>query len=566
MKKIIIYQVLPRLFGNTNTNRVKNGTIKENGCGKFNDFTTKALQEIKALGISHIWYTGIIEHATATDYREFNIPVDYPDVIKGKAGSPYAVKDYYDVCPDLAVDVNKRMAEFEGLIERTHEEDMKVIIDFIPNHLARHYVSDVKPNTIEDFGESDDTSTAFSAQNNFYYIPGEKFSSPVISSGYNNYNENPAKVTGNDCLTSKPAIHDWYETVKLNYGINIFNGRGKHFTPIPDTWNKMLDILLYWAAKGIDGFRCDMAEMVPVEFWGWVTQKVKSKFPDVIFIGEVYNPELYRQYIELGGFNYLYDKVGIYDTLKCVTQRHKACKAISKVWEKINGIQNRMLFFLENHDEQRIASPFFAKDPFKAIPAMIISGTLYNNPLMIYFGQELGEPGMDEEGFSGKDGRTTIFDYWGIDLYQKWVNNGQFNADNLPPEALELRNRYQLLLNIFAKNEIINHGCFYDLMWANDDNPKFDSFKLYAFARYYEKKVLIIVVNFSNEDTDCRIKIPSHAYQTMGLEKISFFKGRNLLNTQQKISFPKEVAVTNGVGMQIGAHSGNIFELSYHIS
>ncbi len=562
MEKTIIYQVLPRLFGNKNTNRIQNGTLSENGCGKFNDFTPKALQEIKALGTTHIWYTGIIEHATTTDYSTFGIPVDSPDVVKGKAGSPYAIKDYYDVCPDLAEDVNNRIAEFESLVQRTHQEKLKVIIDFIPNHLARHYVSDVKPYNVKDFGEDDDTSKGFSQQNNFYYIQNKKFTGPIENQNNLKWNESPAKVTGNDCLTASPSINDWYETVKLNYGINLFNTRSKHFKPIPDTWKKMLDILLYWSAKNIDGFRCDMAEMVPVEFWSWVIPKVKVQYPQVLFIGEVYNPKLYRLYIK-AGFNYLYDKVGMYDTLKYISQGHKSCKAITKAWENIHGIQNQMLFFLENHDEQRIASPYFIENPIKAIPPMIISGAMYKNPLMIYYGQELGEPGMDEEGFSGKNGRTTIFDYWSMDLYQKWVNDGSFNTDQLPQKAKELRNWYQQFLNLISKNEIFNQGHFYDLMWANDNNPRFNSFKTFAFVRYLNKKVLIVVVNFNDEKSECRVKIPAHAFVTLGLENISYFSGHNLLKPEQKISFPKDVAITNGIGMSIEPCTGNIFQLEF---
>ncbi len=559
MQKIIIYQVLTRLFGNRYTNNRKDGSIDENGCGKMNDFTPHALKSIREMGISHIWYTGIIEHATTTDYSKYNITKDFPEVIKGKAGSPYAIKDYYDVCPDLAVQVENRMTEFEELVKRTHDEDMKVIIDFIPNHLARHYVSDNKPNGIKDFGQDDDQNQRFANHNNFYYLPGETFDGPVTARESAHLIESPAKVTGNDCITSKPGINDWYETVKLNYGIDIFNQRSKHFDPIPDTWQKMLDILLFWADKEVDGFRCDMAEMVPVEFWHWAIPKVKEIHPHIIFIAEVYQPDLYRQYITFGGFDFLYDKVGMYDTLKAIVQGHEHPKAITRAWEVLNGIHQHMLFFLENHDEQRIASPFFAGDAAKAIPAMIISGTLYSNPLLVYFGQELGEPGMDEEGFSGQDGRTTIFDYWGIKRYQEWFNNGLCNGEKLSKDTAELRNWHKKLLCILQTNEIIKMGKFYDLMWANDNNPNFDNKKLYTFLRYYQQKTLIVVVNFSNEEIKCRIKIPAHAFVTIGVERSKFFKGKDLLNNNNKISFPQEVANTNGFGVKIPPYSGRIY-------
>ncbi|MCW3805901.1 alpha-amylase family glycosyl hydrolase [Plebeiibacterium marinum] len=560
MQKIVIYQIFTRLFGNNNTSKIKNGTIEQNGCGKMNSFTPKALHEIKNMGITHVWYTGIIEHATTTDYSSLGISKDYPEVIKGKAGSPYAIKDYYDVCPDLATNVTERMNEFEGLVSRSHDAGLKVIIDFVPNHLARHYISDNKPQGINDFGENDDTSVNFSASNNFYYLPDETFDGPITPKNADRLIEKPAKVTGNDCLSSKPGINDWYETIKLNYGINIFDG-SKHFDPIPDTWQKMYDVLLFWADKKIDGFRCDMAEMVPVEFWHWVIPKIKEKYPKVIFIAEVYNPDLYRQYITYGGFDFLYDKVGMYDTLKDIIQGHKQPNAITKAWDVLNGIHQHMLFFLENHDEQRIASPYFAGNPHKAIPALIISGLMYSNPLMIYFGQELGEPGMEEEGFSGKDGRTTIFDYWSIDLIEKWINNGSFDNAMLPEDNADLQKWYKKFLNILHDYEEIKEGKFYDLMWANEDNPYFDSSKLYAFLRYHEGNILLVVVNFSPEKIKCRIKIPAHAFFTIGVESNKFFKGVDILTQKNKVSFPQEVAITNGLGVKVAPYSGRVYEL-----
>jgi glycosidase len=107
-RKIIIYQVMTRLFGNTTTLNKTFGTRSENGVGKFNDITDEALAGIRELGVSHVWYTGVIEHATQSDYSKNGITLDDADVVKGLAGSPYAIKDYYDVDPDLAVDVSNR--------------------------------------------------------------------------------------------------------------------------------------------------------------------------------------------------------------------------------------------------------------------------------------------------------------------------------------------------------------------------------------------------------------------------------------------------------------------------
>ena len=240
MKKIIIYQVLPRLFGNDNRTHQPNGTIQTNGCGKMNDFTPRALEQIKALGATHIWYTGIIEHATKTDNSHYGIPGDAPAVVKGCAGSPYAIKDYYDIDPDIATSIPARMKEFEDLLSRTHKAGMDVIIDFVPNHVSRLYHSDARPDGVTDLGQDDDTTQAFSPQNNFYYMPNETFGIEGVD--LQGYYEHPAKATGNNQFTAHPNRNDWYETVKLNYGVDYTGGTGMHFNPIPRTWKQMLHI------------------------------------------------------------------------------------------------------------------------------------------------------------------------------------------------------------------------------------------------------------------------------------------------------------------------------------
>lgn len=533
MSKFSIYQVFPRHFGNTNTTNKHNGTIVENGCGKFNSFTSKALQEIKSLGITHVWYTGIIEHATQTDYSAFGIRKDHPGVVKGKAGSAYAIKDYYDVDPDLAEDVKNRMTEFENLVKRTHKADMKVIIDFVPNHVAREYHSDAKPAGVIDLGENDHSEWAFSPLNNFYYIPNQPFNPQFDAKGYIEF---PAKATGNDQFTSSPTQNDWYETVKLNYGINYVEGHQKQFQPIPDTWYKMRDILLFWASKNIDGFRCDMAEMVPVEFWGWAVSQVKLKYPKIIFIAEVYQPSEYRNYLCNGKFDYLYDKVGLYETLRNITSRNFPARDITSSWQSLGGIENQMLNFLENHDEQRIGSGFFCGNGMSAQPAMIVSATLTQAPVMIYSGQELGELGMDSEGFSGTDGRTSIFDYWGVKSIQAWNNEGKFNNDKLTQDQKDLRAFYQKLLNITLKEKAITNGLMYDLEFANFDNPKFNSHKQYAYFRKFEDELLLIVLNFDDKHLDTEVRLPYEAFQYLELKENQNYRVVNLLD--ESLKFP----------------------------
>ena len=531
MSKISIYQVLPRLFGNEITTNKQNGTIQENGCGKFNSFTPKALKEIKSLGITHVWYTGVIEHATQTDYSAFGIRKDHQGVVKGKAGSAYAIKDYYDVDPDLAENVETRMTEFEALVERTHKAGMKVIIDFVPNHVARQYHSDAKPKGVTDLGENDHSEWAFSPLNNFYYITNQPFNPSFSVQGYIEF---PAKATGNDQFTASPTQNDWYETVKLNYGVNYVEGGQKQFDPIPDTWFKMRDILLFWASKKIDGFRCDMAEMVPVEFWGWAIAQVKLQYPAILFIAEVYNPAEYRNYICNGKFDYLYDKVGMYDMLRNVTSRNFPVREITNTWQSLGGIENQMLNFLENHDEQRIGSGFFSGNGLYAQPAMIVAATLTQAPVMIYFGQELGEQGMESEGFSGMDGRTTIFDYWGLKSIQAWLNGGKFDGAKLSKDQKELRAFYQKLLNITISEKAISDGLMYDLVFANFENNKFNTHEQYAYFRKFEDELLLIVLNFDDKPLDTEVIVPFEAFQYLELKEGQTYNIVNLLDESDK--------------------------------
>lgn len=558
--KMVIYQVFPRWFGNLKSSLVKNGSIADNGVGKFSAFTSVALNKIKELGITHIWYTGVIEHATTTDYTAYQIRKDHAAVVKGHAGSPYAIKDYYDIDPDLADNVTKRMNEFEDLVKRTHDSGLKVLIDFVPNHVARQYYSDARMSYVEDLGQHDNTSKAFDPNNNFYYIPGNPLQLHFGAQEEDfEYSEFPAKATGNDHFDPCPGKNDWYETVKLNYGIDYVNGHTRHFDPIPDTWTKMLDILLFWAGKGVDGFRCDMAEMVPVEFWNWVIPKVKQMH-DVCFIAEVYNPAEYRNYIFQGHFDYLYDKVGLYDTLRAIMCNQAPASTISACWQSLEGIQHNMLNFLENHDEQRIASLFFANDPRPGIPGMIVAATMNSNPVMIYSGQELGEPGMDEEGFSGLDGRTTIFDYWSLASLRNWINDGAFDGGKLTPEQRTLRETYKKLLNIAKKEPLIIEGAFYDLMYANQGNPYFNPHRQYVFLRKWKNEVLLVVVNFDKAEQAVRIKIPAEAFTALGFDDNKAAMLTELLTGETNISTLTEACPYQVV---IPAYSGKLLKFTY---
>ena len=545
--KTIVYQVFTRLYGNRNTTRKENGTIADNGCGKMADFTPAVLKGIAKMGISHVWYTGVIRHATQTDYSQYGIPRQHPAVVKGKAGSPYAIADYYDIDPDLAVDVKLRMQEFEQLVQRTHDAGLKVIIDFVPNHVARQYKSVCKPRGVKDLGETDNAMMGFDPQNNFYYCPGQRFMPyfDLYGGEPEPYLEEPAKATGNDHFDNAPGQNDWYETVKLNYGVDYYAGRVGHFDPMPDTWKKMTDILLFWAKKGVDGFRCDMAEMVPAEFWAYATKVVKSKYKQLVFIGEVYNPGEYRHYLA-SGFDWLYDKVGMYDTMRAVICHHAPTSAISHAWQATDDIRDHMLYFLENHDEQRVASDFFAADGRKGVPGMIASLLMQQNPFMLYAGEEYGERGMDREGFSGNDGRTTIFDYWSVDTLCRAAQK-KLTADE---EALfDIHQKTMLLAR---QEKAVTDGVFFDLMYVNGHLER-----QYAFLRYAGGELLLVVTNFEDRDVVTDVNIPAHAFDYLGIKEKKVI-GTDLL-TKEKLAM--SLRKDGSVRMEIKARSGRVWKI-----
>lgn len=551
-EKLVVYQVFTRLFGNTNTTNKPWGTLEENGVGKFNDFTNKALQELRDLGTTHIWYTGVPHHATITDYTKFGIETDDPDVVKGRAGSPYAVKDYYSVNPDLAVNPSKRMEEFEALIERTHKNGMKVIIDIVPNHVARNYKSLGKPEGVEDFGVSDDTSVEYARNNNFYYIPNEEFAVPEALNGYkplggeqhatadNKFEEKPAKWTGNGSRKAQPHFHDWYETVKINYGVrpdgthdfeNLPAGYDKksakeHFDfwkgkDVPNSWVKFKDIALFWLDKGVDGFRFDMAEMVPVEFWSYMNSAIKSKNAEAVIVAEVYQPHLYRDYIHKGKMDYLYDKVQLYDTLKNIMQGKGSTDNLPKIQSDLADIEHHMLHFLENHDEQRIASPDFAGKAEIAKPAMVVSTCLSTAPTMVYFGQEVGEPGAEEPGF-GDPTRTSIFDYIGVPHHQRWMNGGKFDGALLTDSEKQLRDFYKRLLNLSTANSAFV-GEYAGLHTYNSNKTEGYTDRVFAFIRHSGAEKVLVVVNFDTEKSaDFMLEVPKDLAEKLKLTQSEY--------------------------------------------
>ncbi|MEZ9597429.1 alpha-amylase family protein [Vibrio sp. 10N.286.46.A8] len=567
-KKHSIYQVFTRLFGNQNTQNTPWGTIEQNGVGKFSDFTNKALTEIRELGITHIWYTGVPHHAVINDYKHISISDDHPSVVKGRAGSPYAVKDYYSVNPDLADNPAQRLQEFEALIKRSHENGLKVIIDIVPNHIARNYQGLNNPEGVRDFGDQDDTTVEYHRNNNFYYIPDSTFELPEIEPAFiplggeqhpnlaSPFIESPAKWTGNGSRLSKPNFDDWYETVKINYGVRPDGSKDfpelpddyamrdhlahYHFwqqVDVPDSWVKFRDIALYWLEKGVDGFRYDMAEMVPVEFWSYLNSSIKVKNQDAFLMAEVYQPDLYRDYIRLGKMDYLYDKVDLYDGLKAIMQGKASTAIIPEIQHQMMDIEHHMMHFLDNHDEQRVASPEFVGNPHIAKPAMLVSALLSSSPTMIYFGQEVGEPGAENAGF-GQPSRTSIFDYIGVPQHQKWMNGGKFDGGQLNDDEKQLRLFYQQVMT-FSLNHSSMTGAYQDL---HQSNQLSDS--VYAFLRFDSQELVIAAANFSQSKTDhIQLKVTAEVIQKLGIADGSYTLQEHIEGVQQQALY-----VENGVG------------------
>lgn len=500
MSKMIVYQMLPRLWGNQVKEPVRNGTLARNGCGKFSAIDSPTLTWLKDnLHVTHIWYTGIIRHATTESFP--GLKASGQAVVKGKAGSPYAVTDYFDVNPYLADNPDDRMAEFESLLNRTHASDLKAVIDFIPNHVSRDYgkVGMSRKAISGDLGSEDDPSYHWKPANDFYYYPGE----PLTLPNGGRYYENPAKASGN-CFSPSPVVNDWYETIRLNYC--------DFHTP---TWDRMLEIVRYWCRKGVDGFRCDMVEMVPWQFMKWLIAAIKTEFPDVIFIAEVYQKDLYRLYIEEVGFDYLYDKSGLYDSLRAIAEHHGTARSITWNWQFLSDLQPRMLNFIENHDEVRFASDFFGGDPSKAASLLCAGALLNDSPYMIYFGQEIGERGMEAEGFSGLDGRTTIFDWWSVGSLGRLFGHIHGNSEITENEKTTL-SMYREILSLAASH--FGEKTF-DLCYFNSRNDGFDPDKHFAFLRGGSGKATLFVCNYSEEDATVTVCVPTEALDFMGYKK-----------------------------------------------
>ena len=525
MEKSIIYQIFPRYWGDRAGKQKKGGTLDENGCGKFSNIDRESLDYFKSLGVTHLWLTGIVRHATGESTG--GCTASSPDWVKGRAGSPYAITDYYDVNPYLADKPERRMEEFKELLKRVHNAGLKVIIDFVPNHVARDYTSFTAlhpaPTGMPSLGSDDDKSVHWREENDFFYYPGTELKLPVKSQ---TYKELPALASGN-AYTAEPAVNDWYDTVKINY-CDTHTG----------TWDKMLDIVRFWAGMGVDGFRCDMVELVPADFFTWLIREIHKQYPEIVFIAEVYQKELYSKYIREVGFDLLYDKSGMYDTIRAIVQKNtddsgvpveawQSTRKITWNWQSLGDLQPYMLNFLENHDEQRFASDFFGKDAGNVFAALYASLYFNRASFMIYSGQEVGERGMYQEGFSGKDGRSTIFDWYTSDKVRKLWRYIHGDMKALDRKDVALLERYRSALTQATGNRAVISGSTYDLCYCNLSSDGFCVDRNFAFLRDCGDDTVLVACNFSNVDAEMELSIPEHAFQWLELNETETLNHNN---------------------------------------
>ena len=584
----VVYQLVVRYFGNIDGTNKTNGTLAENGVGKFAHVNDRALNSLDELGATHIWLTGVLQQATATDYSKIDHPPDDPDVLKGRAGSFFAVEDYFDVSPDYALDPEDRMEEFEALVERIHDHDMKVMIDLVPNHVARTYHSDIKPEL--DIGRDDDTSTFFDPQNNFFYLVDPEGQSlelpnppnwerPLGADGTIEREDNDGmpegdvpKVTGNNRATPSPSTSDWYETVKLNYGYNFETGESS-YDPVPDTWKKMNRVIAYWQNKGVDGFRADFAHLVPVEAWSYLIERAERRDEDVYFLAEAYSsprapPGFSLPNLVQVGFDAVYDDA-TYDRLKEVFCCGKWANDLPEVLPD-DFMFDKFLRYAENHDERRVASPINEGEPsesgFGSMEAgRAAAGTLFllgSGPVLLFNGQTVGEPGEGKEGFDGDDGRTTIFDYWTMPQMAKWVNDHQYDGGQLGPEQRELRQWYAELVGV-AQRPGFASGEIYMLQNHNRQKDGYTGGEhVLSFLRYdVERDVTwLVIANYDDNSHTPIVGIPEEALQFANLDQHETLVGDPVISEADRLQMSSEAA-PDGMRIPLPGHGLRVFRL-----
>ena len=517
--------MLPRLFLNRNSTRIQNGSLAENGSGQLEDLSLAILKEIKQLGFDTLWLTGLLDHATGADFASEGKPASHPDVLKGVAGSPYAIRDARDMAPYLFADYGRRWQTLDKVVQDLKAAGMKLLIDFVPNHTAREYM----PSDAGQHPAQVDDTTKFFDRDNFYYYVGDAFVGPLVVAD-RPYEERPAKATGNDVYSPAPSAYDWYETVKINYGVDPRTNEG-HFGPNrtkPRTWTHMRDNVLFWAEKGIDGMRCDMVDMVPVAFWKWVIAEVRAEYPDFVFVGESYEEMRYGSFVE-AGFDYLYDKVGMYDAVRNWMEGHGEVGRIGQTIWRNRQYADKLLRFAENHDEQRLASKQVLGSYEKGMAVLGAVALAGQGATMVYMGEELGEAGDEVEGFSGADGKTTIFDFWGIES----LRLAYLGLENGGGNEREYEQEFEHRKKIMAR--LMGYACIGNADWelfnlqgyqtGGYGEASYDD--AMAFARFDVKDVkeakdggksseLVVILVTRRTNVAAEVNLPADLFEAMG--------------------------------------------------
>ncbi len=540
--RLRIYQLFVRLFANTATETRPNGTMAGNGCGKFEGITTAVLDSLRELGVTHLWLTGILQHATATEHP--GLPADDRDLLKGIAGSPYAVRDPFDLCPDLATTAEARWPEFRALLARAHAAGLKVLIDLVPNHLARSTTSRLFPE--RSFGLEDDRSRFFDPQNHFFYLQPDGSGPPLRlptagqpgCDGLYEGERQWGRATGNNVASWQPQAHDWYETIKLNYGYDFTTGAACYPNaiepehPVPRTWEWLDDLIAHWQGEGVDGFRCDMAHLIPPEFWHWVIARARERQPEVVFVAEAYEddpaavrsrhpivamlPEPVTTALLDAGFDAVYEGQ-VRKLLKAMAEGKWANDLDALLEAPLTAL--RALRYAENHDEVRLAAAWGGMEIGRPVSAILFG--LSQGPVLLYNGQELGEAAGEgsARGYGGGNARTSIFDYGVMPEVAKWANGGRWDGASLGPEQRALRAFYGRLLKVVGEPAFCSGICV-ALNGINTGNPQFGRVAgevasghwLYAFLRYEGRsgQCFLVVVNLHRSEAfrDVLLRLP----------------------------------------------------------
>ena len=530
----VIYQLFVRHFSNFSQGQKPWGSKEENGCGTFEGITDTALAAIAQMGVTHLWLTGVLRHATQTPYA--GLPAHPACVVKGIAGSPYAVVDYFDVDPDLAVVPEARLDEFRALLTRCRRHGMIPMLDFVPNHVSRCYESTIAPQ--HQFGARDRRDVFFDRHNSYYYLAqGAGDGRMLLPDGEFAAERGCGRVTGNNAALWAPSAYDWYETVKLNYGCDYRHGAAEAealpgmMAPdvaVPHTWLLMDEVLAWWQDMGVGGFRCDMAHMVPPAFWRWAIARARLRDGGVFFMAEAYNDhmkltagDVHTTLLE-AGFGGVYDAEA-YQALRALFESNAWANDLDACHRPDGPRFTGGVRYVENHDEPRMASPLFwgGVGEYVARAAMVAQYASTAAPVLFYNGQETAERAEGPGGFGGNNGRSSIFDYTHLPRLQRWTHGGRYDGALLSDDERSLRDFCGRLLRLL-QHPALAKGEFYGLNWANMQTPDFgrepgestSGHRAYAFLRHdaAARATLLVVCNFSpTQAASLHVHIPSHA-------------------------------------------------------